>query len=41
MMHDEHYMYRVQWPTLRRQLYHLCLNRHGTILLDAVCDSST
>ena len=41
MMHDEHYMYRVQWPILRRQLYHLCLNRHGTILLDAVYDSST
>jgi hypothetical protein len=39
-MHDEHDMYRVQWPALRRQLYHLGLNRHGTILLDALRDSS-
>jgi hypothetical protein len=39
-MHDEHDMYRVQWPALRRQLHHLCLNRHGTILLDALRDSS-
>ena len=40
-MHDEHYMYRVQWPTLRRQLYYLCLSRHSSILLDALCDRNS
>ena len=40
-MHDEHDMYRVQRPTLRRQLYHLCLRSHGTILFDVLCNCRT
>lgn len=38
-MQDERDLYRVQWPTLRRHLHHLCLERHGSMLLDALCAS--
>ena len=38
-MQDERDLYRVQWPTLRRHLYHLCLERYGSVLLDALCTS--
>lgn len=40
-MQDERDLYRVQWPTLRRHLYRLCLERHGSVLLDALCASGT
>jgi len=40
-MQDERDLYRVQWPTLRRHLHHLCLERHGSVLLDTLCASST
>ena len=40
-MQDERDLYRVQWPTLRRHLHHLCLERHGSVLLDALCASRT
>ena len=37
-MHDERYMYRVQWPALRGHLYHLCLGGHKTALLGTLCN---
>lgn len=40
-MPDERDLYRVQWPTLRRHLHHLCLERHSSVLLDALCASGT
>ena len=36
-MHDEQYMYRVQWPALRQHLYRLCLGCHKHALLDTLC----
>lgn len=39
-MHDERSMYRQQWPALRQHLRHLCLGRHGKILLDTLCDTA-
>ena len=38
-MPDDRNLYRVQWPTLRRRLHHLCLERYGSVLLDALCTS--
>lgn len=37
-MHDELFMYRVQWPALRRCLYRLCLGDHRTALLEGLCN---
>ena len=36
-MPDERDLYRMQWPTLRRQLHHLCLERYGSVLLAGFC----
>jgi DNA-directed RNA polymerase specialized sigma24 family protein len=36
-MHDERYMYRMQWPVLRQHLHRLCLGSHGKVLLDPLC----
>jgi hypothetical protein len=37
-MDDEQYLYRVQWRTLCRHLYQLCLGRYKPLLLDALSD---
>ena len=36
-MHDEQVMYRIHWPALCQHLHRLCLGRHQTVLLDALC----
>ena len=36
-MPDERDLYRVQWPTLRRHLHHLCLGHYGSVLLEGLC----
>jgi hypothetical protein len=38
-MHDERSMYRQQWPAIRQHLRRLCLERHGKVLLETLCNS--